>query len=107
MPEWKFASGVGLEFEKWGTSLDAIYSGATWGTGFNDDVRPGTQSSRDGKIDALLTFNLSGYYQINDQVKLLAGIQNLFDERGVVSRIPEGPRANAPRMVYAGFEAQF
>jgi Fe(3+) dicitrate transport protein len=107
VPEWKFATGVGLEFEKWGTSLDAVYSGTTWGTGFNGDPRPGTQTSRDGKIDALLTFNLSGYYQINDQIKLLAGIQNLFDERGVVSRIPEGPRANAPRMVYAGFEAQF
>jgi Fe(3+) dicitrate transport protein len=107
VPEWKVASGIGIDFEKWGANLDAVYSGTTWGTGFNDDVRPGTQTSRDGKIDALLTFNFSAYYQLNDQVKLLAGVQNLFDERGVVSRIPEGPRANAPRMIYAGFETQF
>ena len=107
VPEWKLAAGIGIENEKWGANLDAIYSGTTWGTGYNDDPRAGTQTSRDGKIDALLLFNLSAYYQVNAHVRLLAGIQNLFDERGIVSRIPEGPRANAPRMIYAGFETQF
>jgi Fe(3+) dicitrate transport protein len=85
----------------------AIYSGTSWGTGYNDDIRTGKQTSRDGKIDALLVFNLSAYYQINEHFKVLAGVQNLFDERALVSRIPEGPRANAPRMIYAGFETQF
>lgn len=107
VPEWKLAAGIGIENEKWGANLDAVYSGTTWGTGYNDDPRAGTQTSRDGKIDALLLFNLSAYYQVNAHVRLLAGIQNLFDERGIVSRIPEGPRANAPRMIYAGFETQF
>jgi Fe(3+) dicitrate transport protein len=107
VPEWKIAAGLGFNSEKWGANLDAIYSSSTWGTGYNDDPRAGTQTSRDGKIDALLTFNLSGYYQVNEHIKLLAGVQNLFDERGIVSRIPEGPRANAPRMVYAGFETRF
>lgn len=107
VPEWKLAAGVGFVAEKWGANLDATYSGSTWGTGYNGDSRLGTQTSRDGEIDSLLLFGLSGYYQVNDHIKLLAGIQNLFDERGIVSRIPEGPRANAPRMVYAGFETQF
>ena len=83
-------------------------SGTTWGTGYNDDVRTtGNPTAAMGKIDALLIFNLSAYYEINDHFKLIAGVQNLFDERGIVSRIPEGPRANAPRMIYAGFETQF
>jgi Fe(3+) dicitrate transport protein len=107
VPEWKLAAGIGYAAEKWGANLDAIYSGTTWGTGYNNDIRTGRQTSRDGKIDALLVFNLSAYYQLNEHIKLIAGVQNLFDERALVSRIPEGPRANAPRMIYAGFETQF
>jgi Fe(3+) dicitrate transport protein len=107
VPEWKLAAGIGYVAEKWGANLDAIYTGTTWGTGYNGDPRTGRQTSRDGKIDPLLVFNLSAYYQLNEHIKLLAGIQNLFDERALVSRIPEGPRANAPRMIYAGFETQF
>ena len=107
VPEWKLAAGAGFETEKWGANLDAIYSGTSWGTGYNDDLRTGNQTSRDGKIDALLLFSFSAYYQINEHLKLLAGVQNIFDERGIVSRIPEGPRANAPRMIYAGFETRF
>ena len=38
---------------------------------------------------------------------LLAGVQNLFDQQGIVSRIPEGPRANAPRMLFGGAEITF
>lgn len=107
IPEWKLAAGIGYVAEKWGANLDATYSGSCWGTGYNDDIRTGTQTSRDGKIDALLMFSLSGYYQLNDHIKLLGGVHNLLDERAIVSRIPEGPRANAPRMIYAGFETQF
>lgn len=107
VPEWKLAGGVGFHEENWGVNLDATYTSSTWGTGYNDDPRPGTQTSRDGKIDPLLIFNLSGYYEVRENVRLLAGVHNLFDERGVVSRIPEGPRSNAPRSIFAGVEASF
>jgi Fe(3+) dicitrate transport protein len=107
LPEWKLAAGIGLVAENWGLKLDANYSGSTWGTGFNGDVRPGTQTSRDGRIESLLTFNFAAHYQINENFTLLAGVHNLLDERGIVSRIPEGPRANAPRTIYAGFETRF
>lgn len=108
LPEWKLAAGIGVVAENWGVNLDANYSGTTWGTGFNGDARTtGNQTSRDGSIDALLIFNFAAHYQINENFTLLAGVHNLFDERGIVSRIPEGPRANASRMIYAGFETRF
>lgn len=107
VPEWKLAAGIGLNDEKWGVNLDANYVSSTWGTGYNGEARPGTPTSRDGKIDSFLIFNLSGHYQVNENFKILAGVQNLFDDRGIVSRIPEGPRANAPRTLYAGIEAKF
>ena len=45
VPEWKLAAGVGFKAEKWGASLDANYVGSTWGTGYNGDPRPGSQTS--------------------------------------------------------------
>ena len=107
VPEWKFAAGVALLMEKWGVNLDASYVSSSWGTGYNDDVRSGNASALDGKIDPLLIFDLTGHYQLNDNVRLVGGIQNLFDERAIISRAPLGPRANAPRMLFAGFEANF
>lgn len=107
VPEWKLAAGVGVTGEKWGVNLDTSYTGKTWGTGYNGDPRPGTQTIRDGRIPALLLFDLSANYRVSENVKLIAGVHNLFDEREIASRIPEGPRANAPRMIFGGIEATF
>jgi Fe(3+) dicitrate transport protein len=116
VPEWKLAAGIGVTGEKWGVNLDMTYTGTSWGTGWNGTPRvniPSTPANegiptiRDGKIDALLLFDLSGHYQLTENVKLLAGVQNLFDQQGIVSRIPEGPRANAPRMLFGGAEITF
>ena len=107
IPEWKFAAGVALVMEKWGINLDASYVSSSWGSGYNDDVRVGNPSAIDGKIDPLLIFDLTGHYQFNDNVRLVGGIQNLFDERGIISRAPLGSRANAPRMIFGGFETTF
>ncbi len=107
IPEWKLGTGIGIAFEKWGVNLDASYNSTSWGTGYNDDARSGNASAMDGKIDALLLFDLTGHYQLTDQIKLVGGIQNLLDERAIISRAPLGARANAPRMIFAGFEAEF
>lgn len=109
VPEWKLATGIGLTGEKWALNLDASYVSSCWGTGYNDDPRPAgaNPTAMDGKIDPLLVFDLSGSYQITDEIKLVGGIQNLFDERAVLSRAPLGSRSNAPRMLFAGFEAAF
>jgi Fe(3+) dicitrate transport protein len=116
VPEWKLAAGVGLTGEKWAVNLDMTYVGTAWGTGWNGTPRvnipttpanEGTPTIRDGKIDSLLLFDLTGHYQLTEQVKLVGGVQNLFDQQGIVSRIPEGPRANAPRMIFGGAEITF
>lgn len=107
IPDWRLAAGVGIEYDKFSINLDMIYNSDSWGTGYNGDKRPGTQSSRDGRIDSLLTFDLTAKYRVTENVSVFGGIQNLFDERTIVSRIPEGPRANAPRMLFIGVEAEF
>ena len=105
VPEWKLAAGVGLHMEKWGASLDASYVSSQYGTAKNLDAP--VSSSREGKIDSAVVFDLSGYYQLNDNVKILAGINNLLDEEYVSSRVPHGPRNARGRHIYTGFEIKF
>lgn len=102
IPEWKFTAGVGVETENWGVDLTATYLSDMFGTGLNSPF-PVT-SSRQGLIDGGTIVDLSCYYQINDQARFICGVHNLFEEVMVTSRIPEGPRANAPREFFVGFE---
>jgi Fe(3+) dicitrate transport protein len=113
IPEWKLAAGISLTAERWAVNLDTSFLSSTWGTGYNDDPRLNDDGSLanpsavDGKIDSLFLVDLSGHYQVSDNVKLVAGIQNLLDTQKIVSRAPLGPRANAPRMLFAGLEVEF
>jgi Fe(3+) dicitrate transport protein len=102
VPEWKLAAGIGLEAEKWGVDLSATYVSETYGTARNVDSP--VDSAREGRIDGGITVDLAAHIQVSEKVKLIAGVHNLFDETLLVSRIPEGPRAGAPRQVFVGFE---
>jgi len=105
IPEIKLSAGIGLQAEAWGIGLDATYVSESFGTAANLD-RP-RSSSRQGRIGDSLVFDLAAHYQVTDCLTLLAGVQNLFDDTSIVSRLPEGPRAGAPRTAYVGFEIQF
>ena len=102
IPEWKLAAGIGLETENWGLDIAATYVSDTYGTALN--AASPVDSSRQGRVDGGIIVDLAAYYQLNDRVKILGGVQNVFEEVMITSRIPEGPRANAPRMFYVGVE---
>ncbi|MBT8037442.1 MAG: TonB-dependent receptor [Verrucomicrobiae bacterium] len=105
VPEWKLAAGVGLATDQWGVNLDASFTSSQYGTG-NNFSAPVT-SSRQGKLDSFVLVDLSGYYQINDNWTVIAGINNLFDEVYISSRVPHGPRNARGRHLYTGFEVKF
>ncbi|MFK7911300.1 MAG: TonB-dependent receptor family protein [Akkermansiaceae bacterium] len=105
IPEWKIAAGVGVDMEKWGANLDATWTSSMYGTAGNHSD-PIT-SSREGKVDSAVQVDLSGWYQLDENWKLIGGIYNIFDEEDIVSRLPEGPRSGRGRHLYAGFEVQF
>ena len=113
VPEWKLAAGVGFETADWNGSVDLSYASATWGTGYNADVRladgggVGDPSAMDGRIPGLLTADLNLGYRITKAFKLVGGIQNVFDRREIIGRAPLGPRTNAPRTAFFGGELRF
>ena len=102
VPEWKLAAGAGLKSEQWGLDLVATYLSDTYGTANNIDAPVST--AREGEIEGGVIVDVSGYVQLAKGVRLLLGVNNLFDEQLISSRIPEGPRTSAPRMAYVGFE---
>lgn len=110
VPEWQAAAGIGLSKGAWSVNLDATFVGETFGTAQNvdtpleDTVGAG---ARAGKIDDLFLVDLTGTYDLNENVTLLAGMSNMFDERGITSRLARGPRANIGRTAFIGFEAKF
>ncbi len=102
IPEWKITTGVGVETDQWGIDLTASYVSDTFGTALNSPV-PVT-SSRQGEVDGGVIVDLGAFYQLNPKTKFIGGVHNLFEEVMLSSRIPEGPRANAPREFYIGME---
>lgn len=114
VPDWKLGLSAGLEWEKTAVTLDGGYSSSTWGTGYNgrprvDDTTglPIDPSAIDGRVPALLTLNLSFRHELATGLRLVGGVQNLTDEREIISRAPLGPRANAPRTVHLGAEYRY
>ncbi|MDB2673332.1 TonB-dependent receptor [Akkermansiaceae bacterium] len=110
VPEWQVAAGIGLAKGDWSLNLDATFVSDAFGTAQNVDS-PSQDTTgagaRAGKIDELLLFDLTGTYDLSENVTLLAGVSNLFDERGITSRLARGPRANIGRNAFVGFEAKF
>lgn len=107
IPEWRLAFGIGVNFEQWGANLDASYVSNTWASGWNGTPATGTPVSTNGSIDSLLLVDLSANYRVTENFKVVGGVQNIFDERALVTRHPQGPRGNSPRMVFGGIEVQF
>jgi len=114
VPDWRIGLSTGLEWSRSALSLSGGYSSSTWGTGYNgrprvDDVTglPIAPSAIDGRVPALLTLDLAFRHELTGGLRLVGGVQNLTDERELVSRAPLGPRANAPRTFHLGAEYRF
>ena len=114
IPAWKLAAGAGLESGPYAGSLDLSYYSSTWGTGYNANPRlvDGTSSladpsAIDGRVDGLLTVDLTLRWQCTRTFRVVGGVQNLLDRRAIISRAPLGGRANAPRTLFLGGELAF
>ena len=75
-----------------------------------DEMREaaGTNTSLSGLFtEELNQWDISGWYQWSEQVRLYAKIDNLTDEQSIVSRRPFGARPNKPRQATIGVKYNF
>jgi Fe(3+) dicitrate transport protein len=110
IPELVFSLGTGIESKHWGSSITGSYVSEAFTSANNVDGQvngDGNPDARFGKTDAYFVTDVSAFYRIREGVKLFGGVQNLFNERYISSRQPEGPRPGMPLFAYAGLEMDF
>lgn len=110
IPELVLSLGTGIESTQWGAYINGSYVSETFTSANNVNQQlngEGNPDARFGKTDAYFVVDASAFYQLNKDVKFMAGVQNLFDKRYNVSRQPDGPRPSMPRYVYASVEIKF
>ncbi|MEX2352972.1 MAG: TonB-dependent receptor, partial [Gammaproteobacteria bacterium] len=110
IPEYQFSIGSSLDFQNWGGSLTANIVDETFTSASNIEMElngNGAPDARFGKTDAYEIVDLSVYVKPREQIKLFAGIHNLFNKKYIVSRQPHGPRPGMSQSWFAGMELSF
>lgn len=102
VPNFQATAGLGIESDDWDASLAATWTSDSHGTARN--LNQPADSSRQGTIEGGWIVDFTYGYNLSRNLRLLGGIQNIFDNQMITSRIPDGPRTAAPRMFFVGLD---
>jgi Fe(3+) dicitrate transport protein len=97
LPEHLFSGRMGVEDAGWKLALSWNGAGAMRTEAGRGEIPPGTGADR------FLVFSLSGELTLGSRGTVYGAVQNLLDERYVVSRRPAGARPGLPRTLFVGF----
>jgi len=98
IPEYQGQISLGLETNNWSVYANAVYV---------DEVCVRASCEVFEKSDSSLTVDISGNYQVSNELKLFARIENLTDQQDIVSRQPYGARPNKTRTFSVGAQYSF
>ena len=98
IPENQGQISLGLEANDWSAYVNAVYI---------DEVCVRASCAEFEKTDGSFTVDVSGNYQISNELKLFARLENLTDEQDIVSRQPYGARPNKTRTFSVGAQYTF
>lgn len=98
IPENQGQISLGLEANNWSVYANAVYV---------DEVCVRASCEVFEKTDGSLTVDISGNYQVSDDLKLFARLENLTDQQDIVSRQPYGARPNKTRTFSVGAQYSF
>ena len=109
IPEHRFSIGADYEYEAYDFGINLTYQSETFGTAAETESEEfaGAANARAGKIDSYALVNLYAGYDVNDNYKIKAGVNNAFDNEYIATRHPAGARAGAPLTAYVMMSAQF
>lgn len=98
IPENQGQISLGLEANNWSAYIIGVYV---------DEVCVRASCEEFEKTDGSFTVDISGNYQLSNNLKLFARIENLTDEQDIVSRQPYGARPNKTRTFSVGAQYSF
>jgi Fe(3+) dicitrate transport protein len=98
IPEIQGQISLGLEANNWSAYINGVYI---------DQVCVRASCAEFEKTDGSFTVDISGNYQVSNDLKLFARIENLTDEQDIVSRQPYGARPNKTQTFSVGAQYSF
>jgi Fe(3+) dicitrate transport protein len=98
IPENQGQISLGLEANNWSAYVNGVYV---------DEVCVRASCGDFENTDGSFTVDISGNYQISDDLKLFARIENVTDQQDIVSRQPYGARPNKTRTFSVGAQYSF
>lgn len=98
IPENQGQLSIGLEGNNWSAYINGVYV---------DQVCVRASCAEFEKTDGSFTVDISGNYQVSNDLKLFARIENLTDEQDIVSRQPYGARPNKTQTFSVGAQYSF
>ncbi|WP_158770800.1 TonB-dependent receptor domain-containing protein [Paraglaciecola sp. L1A13] len=98
IPENQGQITLGLEGDNWTTYLNAV---------FIDAVCTRASCEKFEVTDSSFIVDLSSSYNVNDNLRLFARIENLTNQENIVSRQPYGARPNKSRTASVGVSYSF
>ena len=96
IPEYQFALGTGMHWDKVGFDISTSFVGDMYSSAENDR-----------EIGSHFIVDLSAYYDVTENMRLLANVHNLLDEEYETSYHPTYDRAGKPLTFTVGFEVKF
>ena len=93
IPEHQLRVSAGLEGSGWTVNLSGKYV---------DEVCVRASCGDFEKTDSSFTVDLAGSYRINENISLIARVENVTDQEDIVGRHPYGARPNKPRTGIVG-----
>lgn len=98
IPESQGQISIGLEANNWSAYINGVYI---------DQVCVRASCGDFEKTDGSFTIDISANYQLSNDLKLFARIENLTDEQDIVSRQPYGARPNKTQTFSVGAQYSF
>jgi Fe(3+) dicitrate transport protein len=109
IPEHVLSFGADYEINKFDFGINMTYHSETYGTAEETETEEsiGSANARAGRIDSAFLLNLRAGYKINDNYRVVTGVNNATDLQYISSRHPTGARAGAPLTAYIKAVASF
>lgn len=98
IPESQGQISIGLEANNWSAYINGVYV---------DQVCVRASCGDFEETDGSFTLDISGNYQLSNNLKLFMRVENLTDQQDIVSRQPYGARPNKTRTFSVGAQYSF
>ncbi len=109
IPDHKLSIGIDYDYDAFNFRINVTHQSESYGTATETEteVFNGANNARAGRIDSYTLLHFTGGYDVNENFRIQAGVNNATDLEYIATRHPSGARAGAPLTAYLKATASF